>query len=159
MEIIKDFNGIYTGVVPEEFIEHRNGKVATTVDRSELNKYRRWDSEFPEWDIVNHIKGFTRYPGNDHDIDCVTYNQLDFKIFAKIGVKVNTYPVEQVLKGNINYFAVWKWVIPWEIPLKANQETQYEILGLVDAKEAINALQKVPNKNEYRFPFNCVQAA
>lgn len=150
-DIITEFNGIYTGRPTAKFISKRDKHVAATRDPSELNKYRRWDSEFPENDIINHRDDLEIYEGIAYDNIHKTYGNIDWKMFAKIGVKINTFPLEQVLKGNIDYFLVWKWVKPWETKLIEGNEYTYEVLGMVDAHKAINALK--PVKHDYRFIF------
>ena len=156
--MITHYNGVYTGSPTPEFIQHRNKKISTTDDRSELNKYRRWDSEFPEYHFSTINEDVTLYEGFDHDIDCPKYGKIDFKLFAQYGVKVNTYPQEQVLKGKIDYFLIWKWTEAWTEPLVEYIDYSYEILGMVDAKKALNALFH-SNKHlthlepEYRFHF------
>ena len=65
-DIITEFNGIYSGVPTAEFIAKRDKHVANTRDNSELNKYRRWDSEFPENDIINHRGDLTLYEGIEY---------------------------------------------------------------------------------------------
>lgn len=156
-DIITEFNGIYTGRPTAKFISKRDKHVATTRDKSELNKYRRWDSEFPENDIVNHRDDLEIYEGFEYDNIHKTYGNIDWKMFAKYGVKVNYYPQEQVLLGVINYFLVWKWVTPWENPLVEGEEYSYEVLGLVDAHKALNALKvgkSFPGQDpDYRFNF------
>ena len=157
-DVITKFNGVYTGSPTSEFISKRNEKISTTRDKSELNKYRRWDSEFPENDIVNHMKSLEIYEKHDHDIDCPESGKIDFKLFASYGVKVNTYPVKQVGLGNIDYFLIWKWTEAWSEPLVEHMDYSYEILGMVDAKKAINALfhsnKHLPHfEPEYRFHF------
>lgn len=156
-DIITEFNGIYTGRPTAEFISKRDKHVATTRDKSELNKYRRWDSEFPENDIINHRDDLEIYEGIPYDNIHETYGNIDWKMYAKYGVKVNYYPQEQVLLGVINYFLVWKWVKPWENPLVEGEEYSYEVLGLVDAHKALNALKvgkSFPGQDpDYRFNF------
>ena len=157
-DVITEFNGVYIGSPSSEFINQRNKKISTTNDKSKLNKYRRWDSEFPENDIVNHRTDLKIYKGIDHDIDCPKYKKIDFKLFAQYGVKVNLFPQKQVLIGNINYFLIWKWTEAWSEPLVEHMDYSYEILGMVDAKKAINALfhsnKHLPHfEPEYRFHF------
>ena len=156
-DIITEFNGIYSGVPTAEFIAKRDKHVANTRDNSELNKYRRLDSEFPENDIINHRGDLTLYEGIEYDNIHEKYGNIDFKIFAKIGVKINYFPQEQVLLGNIDHFLIWKWVEPWSNPLREGEEYSYEILGMVDAHKAINALRvgkSFPGKDpDYRFNF------
>lgn len=157
-DVITEFNGVYTGSPTSEFISKRNKKISTTRDKSELNKYRRWDSEFPENDIVNHREDLEIYEGFSHDNIHKTYGNIDWKMFAEYGVKVNPFPQEQVLIGNIDYFLIWKWTEAWSEPLVEHMDYSYEILGMVDAKKAIDALFH-SNKHlswadpEYRFHF------
>ena len=159
-DINEEFNGVYSGVVTEKFIAQRDKKVAKCRDKSELNKYRRWDSEFPEHDMINHRSDLTLYEGFEYDNTHSHFGKIDYKMFAKAGVKINYYPQEQVLKGNLDYFQIWKWVEPWASPLQAGREYSYEILGLVEAHKAVNALRIAKSYGgnsfddpDYRFPF------
>jgi len=150
-DIITEFNGTYSGSPNSTFIKKRNDHVAETSDRSETNKYRRWDSEFPENDIINHIKSLTIFPGINHDNEHEEYGNLDFKLFARSGVKLSEFVQGQVQEGNIDYFVIWKWVKHWDSPLEEGREYPYEILGMIDAKKAAAALRVVGL--DYRFIF------
>ena len=152
-DIITEFNGVYSGAPTAKFIEKRDKHVARTKNDTETNKYRRWDSEFPENNIVDHREDLKIFEGIEYDNIHKEYGNLDFKMFAKIGVKINYFPQEQILLGNIQHFVVWKWVEPWSSPLRENQEYSYEILGMVDAHKALNALKYNDRKGEYRFIF------
>jgi len=151
-DIINEFNGVYSGIPTAEFIKKRNGHVGRTNDPSETNKYRRWDCEFPENDIVNHIKSLTIFEGINHDNEHEKYGNLDFKIFARNGVKLSEFVQTQVEENNIDYFVIWKWVKHWDTALEEEREYSYEILGMIDAKKAAAALRRVGSGYRFIFP-------
>tara|TARA_B100001093_G_scaffold433193_1_gene430007 strand:+ start:1529 stop:2041 length:513 start_codon:yes stop_codon:yes gene_type:complete len=162
-DIITELNGVYSGIPTSNFIVKRDKHVEETLrsDRREnyKNANRRWDCEFPENDIINHYNDMTIYEGMQCDNTHKKYGNIDFKQFAKIGVKLNDYPQIQVKNGITDYFAIWKWSPNNFYPgqLQENVEYSYEIIGLVPALLAVECLFKIKNENtgkyEDRFTF------
>lgn len=136
----------FKGKVTKEFIEQRNVKVNKD---SNPNPYFRWDSEFVENHQAAVDRFQTLYEGFEYDTVHEHLGNLDYKLYAKAGVHISPYIQEQVKKGLIDYFAIWSWAKPWEGPLEEGQTVEYDILGHVDAKEAIAQLN---SQNRFTFP-------
>lgn len=138
------FTGIFSGIVTEEFINHRDKRVASTVKKegvSEISALRRWDSEFAEWDIVNQNIGHTIYKGFEYDTIHSEYGRCDFKYLAKNGAKVSAYPQRQIREGTTDTIVLWRWISPWK-PLKLGEFISYEILHYISAKKVLANLNE-----------------
>jgi hypothetical protein len=136
----------FKGTVNKEFIEQRNIKVAKDKNR---NPYFRWDCEFVEHHQAAVDRFQTLYEGFEYDTKHEHLGNLDYKIYSKAGVHISDYIQKQVKNGLIDYFAIWSWAKPWGDPLEEGQVVEYDILGHVDAKEAIKQLNE---ENRFTFP-------
>ena len=136
----------FKGTVKKEFIDQRNVKVAKDKNK---NPYFRWDCEWVENHQASVDQFQTLYEGFEYDTTHEHLGNLDYKIYAKAGVHISEYIQNQVKKGKIDYFAIWSWAKPWEDPLEEGQVVEYDILGHVDAKEAIKNLNE---QNRFTFP-------
>ena len=135
----------YKGIPTKEFIEQRDEKIA--VDNNP-NPDFRWDSEFPEFHQAEIDPKQTIYEGFEFDTIHEDLGNLDYKMYSQSGVHVSKYIQRQVAAGKIDKFVVWMWVKPWE-KLKEGMPVEYEILGQVDAKEAV---KKINEENRFTFP-------
>lgn len=136
----------YKGKVTKEFIEQRDRKVSADKNK---NPEFRWDCEFVEHHQAAVDRAQTLYEGYEYDTLHRDLGRLDYKIYSKAGVHISEYIQKQVNKGIIDYFAIWSWAKPWEGPLEEGQVVEYDILGHVDAKEAIKHLNE---ENRFTFP-------
>ena len=136
----------FRGVPDSTFIKNRDKK----KDDYEAG-IRGADCEFPEYHQgqvddkqTNHLTSIAI--DNTH----TDLGVLDYKQFAKAGVKMESFTQEQIEKENINYIVVWRWSNNNRYKtLVEGESIGYEILEYVDAKWALENLDKETN----RFPF------
>lgn len=142
---------MFKGIVDRAFINHRN-KIMYSRDAG----IRGADSEFPEH---HQCQVDPRQTLNDtwvFDTFHTEKGKIDYKNYSVKGVHVSVAIQKQIIKGNIDYLGIWKWLPNnrW-IELKEGMTVAYEILDYVDAKEAIKYLDK---NNRFLYPLKeCVQ--
>lgn len=109
------------------------------------------DCQAPEYHQAKIDKNQILITACSHDTLHSILGELDYKNYAKAGVKIGDYCLEQIRKGIVKYIVVWEWVNnnQWE-ELHEGIEVSYRILGIVDAKKVLNYCEK--NKTN-RFPF------
>ena len=134
----------FKGLVTQEFIERRN-EIVRNDNRSDVNPYFQWDSEFVEWDQCQIDPQQTMYDGYEYDTVHAELGNLDYKMFSKKGVHVSAYIQKQILEGKIDQLVIWKWANGYK-QLCEGDIVEYEILGTVEAKTVLNRLN-----NENRF--------
>ena len=141
------YTGTFKGIVTKGFIEHRDKHVAQGGDELE-NLYRRWDSEFPEWDVPTQSLGHER--SNRFEIDTIheEYGRCDWKYLAKIGAHVGRWPQKQIKEGKVDTIVLWKWSKPWKKPLEVGEMVSYEVIAYVPAEKVISELNE---KNRYIY--------
>ena len=150
MKIYDDYNGVYTSVASPEFIKRRDKFIGDGDD------YYRKDAEFPEWHISEHLPHVSLNESWQWDTDDDKFPRNDLKQNSKNGVHIS-YPVEKnIRRGIVKYLTIWEWH-PNNRHRKVvlGESYTWEILGIVDAKEALNRMNPITR----RFTFNCVQAA
>lgn len=144
IEIYKTFKG-----TPDStFIKNRD-KNAESGDYDA--GIRGADCEFPEYHQGQVDNKQTTYL-DSYVIDNThtDLGVLEYKQFAKAGVKMNSFTQEQIEKDNINYIAVWRWSDNNRYKtLVEGESISYEVLEYVPAKWALANLDKTTN----RFPF------
>ena len=136
----------FKGVPDSTFIKNRDKK----KDDYEAG-IRGADCEFPEYHQgqvddkqTNHLTSIAI--DNTH----TDLGVLEYKQFSKAGVKMNSYTQKQIRENNIDYIVVWRWSDGNRYKtLVENEPIGYEILEYVDAKWALENLDKETN----RFPF------
>ena len=136
----------YKLIPTKEFIKQRDAKIR--ADKKPENAPFRWDAEAVEWHQVEIDPKQTMNESWHYDTNHEDLGHVDYKMYAQAGVHVSDKIQEQIRKGNIDTLTVWMWVKPWE-PLKEGVPVEYEILGHVDAKEA---LSKINAKKRFTFP-------
>lgn len=148
---LEDLNGCYSATVTPEFIARRD-KMVEHLDAG----IRGANCEFPEHDQArrdpNQVlskDGEMRYD-TMHLVDNVT---LDYKQYAKSGVHISPFIKRSILLGHTQKLVIWKWRPNNFAPdLNENTQVSYEILGVVDAKEAVDNLEYVDGKQRFKFP-------
>ena len=143
--------GHYKAVVTADFIKQRDKKIAEDF-RTDVNPCFQWDCEFVEWHQCQIDPNQIMYDGYEFDTIHTIYNNIDYKLYAKQGVKLSKYIQNQIINKTIDNIAVWKWTLPYKKGLYINQIIEYDILGIVPAQQALKMLRK-NEYNEYRFPF------
>ena len=141
----------FKGIVTQEFIDRRDAIVAKR--KAGRDKHvpikdliRRWDSEFPEHHQVSIDPKQTLYEGWKIDVIHEVFKRTDYKLYAKAGVHVSNEIQKVAIAGEVDTFAIWTWTRGYK-PLVAGMEVEYDILGHVNAQEAV---KKIKNN---RFPF------
>ena len=144
----------FTAIVHKEFIERRNEQAKGD---SRPNPYFYWDSEFVEHHqaLVNPAQ--TLVETWEYDCDDKQLGRVDYKQYAKAGVKVS-HPIQGVVKRNgVDKFIIWQWTKGWK-KLEVGMEVEYDILGVVNAQEACTHLKHdgtydQKGRKNMRFPF------
>lgn len=136
----------------KEFISQRDAKVKQ--DERD-NPHFFWDSELPEWHQCEVDPKQTMYPGWYFDTIHEDLGHIDYKLYSKAGVHVSKAIQNQVKTGNIDYFGIWMWANGHK-QLKEGVEVEYDLLGFVDAKEALKLLDPKTNRFEFNLE-DCVQ--
>lgn len=133
--------GTYTGVVSEEFIERRD-RMAPGFNAGVFGA----DAEFPEHHQAEVDPNQTLHEGWEYD----TYNSelnlaIDYKMYSKDGIHISPKIQGAIRRGKIDSLAIWRW-LPYYHELEPGLKVEYEILAIVDAKEA---LSKINSKNRF----------
>lgn len=135
--------GIYAGIVSPEFIAHRDRK-APSYNAGIFGA----DAEFPEYHQVEIDPMQTLFEGWEYDTDhSVLHLALDYKMYSQDGIHVSKPIQRAIKKGKTDALVIWRW-LPEYKELQAWMQVKYEILGIVDAKEA---LKKLNAKNRFTF--------
>ena len=120
----------------KDFIKERDQK-------SEWWSPRRADAEFPEWHQIQIDplqKKYFNEKGEVYDADVIheKYGICDYKQFAKAGFKVSGNTEKAIKAGIVENIIVWRWSNKnrWD-PLQEGKSVGYDIVGIVDAKEAL----------------------
>lgn len=127
--------GTYKATVAQDFIDRRQVRVDQD-DRTDVDPYFQWDSEFAEWHqcIVDPQQKI--YEGYEFDTIHEELDHLDYKLYSQEGVKLSPYIQRQIAAGKIDNIVVWKWKNGYK-RLYLNQEVEYTIIGIVPAKLAL----------------------
>lgn len=134
----------YFGKPNKEFIIYRNEKV-----KKYWKEIRRGDATFPENHQCQIDPKQRLYPGFQADVIWDDVGIVDYKQYAQSGVKLSEYTQYQIKFGPVTHICVWKWFnnnIHEE--LFEGKTVGYELLGLVDAKKALELLNE-----KMRFPY------
>jgi hypothetical protein len=148
--------GTYTGIVTEEFIKRRDYMVSQPNWNAGI---RGADAEFPEWHQALIDPNQTLHEGWEWDTNHLLYETLDYKQFAKPGVKISPAIKKMIEQGRTKNLPIWRWSNGnlW-VELKEGMEVSYDIIGVVNARQALYRLKNVrnpkTNKMEKRFTFD-----
>ena len=117
-----------------------------------MSERRRWEAEFPEYHQCQVDSKQEVYWGFQYDTMHEDLGEMEYKQFAKKGVKLSPYTQARIKDGTVKYIVVWKWADRnrWT-PLEANKQANYEICGYVEANRALELLQNVDG--DMRFPY------
>lgn len=123
-----------------------------TRDLDLMSERRRWEAEFPEYHQCQVDSKQEVYWGFQYDTMHEDLGEMEYKQFAKKGVKLSPYTQDRIKDGTVKYIVVWKWADGnrWT-PLEANKQANYEICGYVEANRALELLQNVDG--DMRFPY------
>ena len=136
----------YFGKPDREFIETRNEKV-----KKYWKEIRRGDAEFPEKHQCQIDPKQRLYPGFQADVIWEGLGIVDYKQYAKPGIKLSEYTQEQIKSGLVKWIAVWKWFNNNKHEeLEEGKSVGYEILGLVDAQ---SALEMINSEGRFSYEF------
>jgi len=122
--------------------------IADGMDEEEA--YRRTSCEIPEMVVAIECIDFELNKFSHKDPYDGTYNErkCDFKQYAKSGIHVGPHPQRWVKEGKIQDFVIWKWLPNnfyagrWSERFTLGSTVEFEILGIVDAKEALQTLEE-----------------
>lgn len=130
----------------KDFIKERDKK-------ANLWSPRRADAEFPEWHqvLIDPLQEkYFNKKGEVYDAD-VVHKKLgicEYKQFAKAGFKISNNTEKAIIAGIVEKIIVWRWSNNnrWD-PLQEGKSVGYDIVGIVDAKEALEKSEMVENTN------------
>lgn len=136
--------GTYSATVTSEFIERRD-RMAPEFNAGVFGA----DAEFPEHHQAEIDPEQTLNESWEYD----TYHSglgatLDYKMYAAAGIHVSAAIQRAIRSGKTEKLVIWRWK-PFYAELKEGMDVEYEILGVVDAKEALSKLNR-----ENRFTFD-----
>ena len=138
----------FTAVPDKDFIEERDKKGSN---------YRAGfmgaDAEFPEYHQIKIDplqKKYFNEKGQQYNADVVheKYGICEYKQYSKRGFLISKN-TERAIKNNIvEKIIVWKWSKNnrWE-PLVEGKSVGYDIIGIIDAKEAFEKSYTLINEN------------
>lgn len=138
---------VFFGKPTKEFIEKRNEKL-----HKYWGKFYRADAEFPETHQCEVDVNQREYPGYFADTFWDDVGIVDYKQYAKDGVKLSEFCQTQIKVGLVTHICVWRWFnnnIHEE--LFEGKSIGYELLGLVDANEALKVLDEKTNRFPYEY--------
>ena len=135
--------GTYKAVVTAEFIERRD-KMAPEFNAGIFGA----DAEFPEHhqaeiDPEQELHESWEYDTYHYEMD----SNLDYKMYSQTGIHISKAIQRVIRKGITQKLVIWRW-LPFYEELTEGMEVEYEILGIVDAKEALSKLNK---ENRFKF--------
>ena len=136
--------GIYQGVVSKEFIKRRD--IMAPVFKQGIFGA---DAEFPE----HHQADIDDQQELNETYHYDTYHSglsasLDYKMHSQKGVHISKSIQKCIKEDVLDKLVIWRW-LPFYIELKEGMRVKYEILAIVDAKEALNELNE---ENRFTFP-------
>jgi len=146
-----DLKGKYSGVVSLEFITQRDIK---------QNFYKMGlmgaNCEYPEYhqscidaNQVLSEEGEMRWDSTYLE----TNTTLDYKQYSKKGVHISPYIKKALISGALEKLVIWKWSPNNRAPnLNEGTPIAYEILGVVDAQDALDNL-KIDDEGKSRFEY------
>lgn len=140
----------YFGKPDSYFMKRRNQRVSEDNRSMPITeKQRRWDCEWPEYHQAQVDPKQEIYWGFHYDTMHDDYGELEYKNFAKSGVKLSEFTQKQIRAGKVKYIVVWRWFNnnKWA-ELKEDTSNSYEIMGLVEANYALTLID-----NDGRFPY------
>lgn len=141
--------GTYTGTCDSIFMNNRD----YVAPKYKMGIFGA-DCEYPEYHQSTIDPKQKLYNGVNWDTTHTDLQNLDYKLAKNDGmVHIGDYPKKQVKLGNIHHFIVWRWD-PHYIQLYLNLKVSYKILGIVDAKLALEILEKT---NSNYFDFNQIE--
>lgn len=116
----------------------------------ELPEYHQCDID-PKQKLYQPVgKERVRVADTTHD----DYGNCDYKSDSKEGVKLSEFTQKNIENGKINTIVVWKWVngpkYEYGYLVRPGQKLSYEILGWIDAKEALKLLDKSTGRFKYK---------
>lgn len=125
----------------KDFIEYRDGKAKEWSPR-------RADAEYPEYHQQQIDPKQKKYTENKYAADTIWegYGVCDYKQFAKAGFKISDNTKKSILNGTTDKIVIWRWSNGnrWD-PLQEDKSVGYDIIGIVDAKEALEKSEMVKN--------------
>lgn len=135
--------GTYKAVVTAEFIKYRD-EMSQVFNAGIFGA----DAEFPEHhqaeiDPEQELNESWEYDTYHYEMD----SNLDYKMYSQTGIHISKAIQRVIRKGITQKLVIWRW-LPFYVELTEGMEVEYEILGIVDAKEALSKLNK-----ENRFNF------
>ena len=148
--------GTYTGIVTAEFIKRRDYMVSQPNWNAGI---RGADAEFPEWHQALIDPNQTLYEEWEWDTNHSLYGTLDYKQFAKPGIKISSPIIKVIKQDKTENLPIWRWSNGnrW-VELTEGMEVSYDIMGVVNARQAVDRLENVlnpkTNKIEKRFTFD-----
>jgi len=158
-DIVKECSymlGKYKAKVWPEFIVRRDKRVTEDLISDKKKGIKstkgqhifRKDAEFPEYHQPMIDKNQIHAPESEKrwDTNHTTLGHLDYKQDAKAGVHVSPWIQERIEEGHIDYLVIWKW-LPFGLHhvLTEDYVVEYEIIAIVNAKEALELLKKSEN--------------
>lgn len=124
----------YMAKPSKDFIEYRDGKAKEWSPR-------RADAEYPEYHQQQIDPKQTKYTQNTYAADTIWegHGVCDYKQFAKAGFKISDNTQKSILNGTTQKIVVWRWSNGnrWD-PLQEGKSVGYDIMGIVDAQEALD---------------------
>lgn len=138
---------VYKAKVDKEFIKHRNN-----IIKKRDAGIRGADSEFVEFHQAKVDPMQTLYERATYDTYHTILGRMDYKQYAEAGVHVSEWIQEQIRLNKIDVLCIWKWYPKnqWQ-ELEEGMVVQYEILDIVNAKTALEFLDKETNRFKYPF--------
>lgn len=136
---------------------HHGKACSTFVSQRNINapRYKMGifgaDCEFPEFHQSQIDPDQTLYKGWHYDTNHRVLGHLDYKLLSSKGVHVSDSIKKQIANGNIQYLVIWKWKHQYK-EIYLNQEVEYILLGIVDAKLALEHL-----KSANYFDYNKIE--
>ena len=147
-------NRVFEGKPSEAFLEHNSNRLEQD-DRywlTDWDKKRRWDCEFPEFHQSEIDPNQTRTGHHLYDIVDAVLEQVDYKQFAKAGVKLSNETIRNIKSGLIKYLAIWKWEDRnIHRPIERGKKYSYEVLSYVKADHALKFIKA--DGDHMRFPY------
>ena len=135
--------GTYMATVSEEFIERRD-RMAPEFNAGVFGA----DAEFPEHHQVEIDPSQTLNEGWEYDTYHADLNlALDYKMYSKDGIHISAAIQRAIRAGKVDSLVIWRWQ-PYYQELKPGMKVKYEIMDVVDAKEA---LRKINSQNRFTF--------
>lgn len=127
--------GIYKAIVTDDFIEHRN-RMAPKYNAGIFGA----DAEFPEMHQCKIDDDQTLYEKWHYDTyHTPTSSAWDYKMYSHAGIHISRAIQNVIMAGKTDSLVIWRW-LPEYTQLEVGMEVEYEIMAIVDAKEALAKL-------------------